>query len=66
MTGNWDYKTLAARVADFEARQRFAGGSPNSAEVAAYAAGFPPGFETGTCLVLGDDAGTPQLGSLSI
>ncbi len=62
MTDNWDCKTLTARVSDFKALQRFAGGSPNSAEVAAYAAGFPPALETGACLVLGM---TPELRKLA-
>lgn len=57
----WDRATLRARVSDAAHRLRHPGGSPDSTEIAAYAAGIPVDAN-GTALVLGM---TPELRSMA-
>lgn len=54
----WDEEALRARVCDSEGRTRHAAGSPDEAEIAAYAAALPNGSEERTAVVLGM---TPEL-----
>ncbi len=55
---HWDLESLRARISDVKTRRRYAGGSPDEQEIAAYAAGLPAGMEDRAAIVLGM---TPEL-----
>lgn len=54
----WDTESLRARISDVKTRTRYAGGSPDALEIAAYAAALPVGVENQAAVVLGM---TPEL-----
>jgi hypothetical protein len=58
ITHSWDKKALHARISDRSSGKRFEAGSPNDAEISAYAAGLPGRELRDTALVLGM---TPEL-----
>ena len=60
----WDRQTLETRISDARTRKRHPGGSPDSDEIAAYAAGLSTaGDRSGTAVVLGM---TPELRVLAL
>ncbi len=60
---DWDPSTLRARIEDGGGRRRYAGGSPDETEIAAYASGLPSHPHDGPALVLGM---TPELRWLAL
>jgi hypothetical protein len=59
----WDEATYRRRIADPNTRRRWAGGSPDPHEIAAYADMIPAGLDNGTAMVLGM---TPELRQLAL
>jgi hypothetical protein len=60
----WDRATLESRIQNAPARRRYAGGSPDAKEIAAYSAGLPRSCEAGAWgVVLGM---TPELRTLAL
>jgi hypothetical protein len=62
-TSDWDPITLRARIEDGSGRRRYAGGSPDETEIAAYATALPSHLQDGTALILGM---TPELRRLAL
>lgn len=62
MTTAWDAKTLAARIESAGQHRRFAAGSPDPIEIAAYASSLPPDAARRAAVILGM---TPELRCLA-
>lgn len=59
----WDLDTIASRVQDGQGRNRYEGGSPNPADIAAYESALKPETGADTAVVLGM---TPELRAMAL